>query len=129
MLDHDAALVVVGQPAKLVQQDVGADPLGTNQWRSSSMPTSLTLRRPLVQPATSWAKNAWLRSARASTRVFGDRPVRSSSNSREQEQRIAPEAERGDQLGQPRVLSERLGRLGRLGHGSAPRVSPGLMEG
>jgi hypothetical protein len=31
-----------------------------------------------------------------------------------QEQRIAPEAKRGDQLGQPRVLSERLGRLGRL---------------
>jgi hypothetical protein len=61
----------------------GADLRGGNQWRSSSMPTSLTLRRPLVQLATSWAKNAWLWSAKASTRVFGDRPVWSSSNSRE----------------------------------------------
>jgi hypothetical protein len=33
-----------------------------------------------------------------------------------QEQPIAPEAERGDQLGQPRVLSEPLGRLRRPGH-------------
>jgi hypothetical protein len=34
-----------------------------------------------------------------------------------QEQRIAPKAERGHQLGQPRVLREPLGRLGRMGHG------------
>jgi hypothetical protein len=33
-----------------------------------------------------------------------------------QEQRIAPEAEGGHELGQPRVLSEPLGRLGRMGH-------------
>jgi hypothetical protein len=35
----------------------------------------------------------------------------------DQEQRIAPKAERGDQLRQPRVLREPLGRLGRMGHG------------
>jgi hypothetical protein len=34
-----------------------------------------------------------------------------------QEQPIAPKAERGDQLSQPRVLREPLGRLGRMGHG------------
>jgi hypothetical protein len=57
---------------------------GTNQWCSSSMPTSLTLRRPLVHAATSFAKNARLRSARAPTRVFSDRSAKSSSsNSRD----------------------------------------------
>ena len=94
-----------------------------------------------VHAATSCAKKAWLRSAQAPTRAVEDRPVRSSSNSRDapgvldhlagvvghqvavaaghgagpaqrtvrllvqepgQEQPIAPEPERGDQLGQLR---------------------------
>jgi hypothetical protein len=91
MLHQEAALMAVGQPAELVQQGVGnlqrhnPEDLGAGDGQRC---------RPLGQEPV----------VQQTARLLTEEPG--------QEQRIAPEAERGDQLGQPRVLRERLGRLG-----------------
>src|SRR5215207_8049693 len=95
LLDHEAALVAVGEPAERLQQGVGdlernhPEDLraGDGEWWGVGYEPALqqldadlvTLRRPLVQAATSCAKNTRLRSTRTSLRACSDRSARSSS--------------------------------------------------
>jgi hypothetical protein len=101
-------LVAVGQG---VHQGLGGPPgeVVVEQPRGREVPGELDDLAGVIGHQVAVAAGHGSRPAQRTARLLVEEPG--------QEQRIAPEAERGDQLRQPRVLRERLGRLGRLSHG------------
>jgi hypothetical protein len=114
----------------------------TNQWCSSAMPIWLALPRPLVHAATSWAENAWLRSAKASRAGFSQtaqqgprrgtaaRPGHARPGSPGLADRPVEEPGQGDRslALQPARLGECVGDAASIDgdHGDAPLILGGL---
>jgi hypothetical protein len=101
-------LVAVGQG---VHQGLGGPPgeVLVEQPRGREVPGMLDDLAGVVGHQVAVAAGDRGRPAQRTARLLVEEPG--------QEEPLAPEAECGDQLGQPRVLSEPLGRLGRIGHG------------